>query len=148
MMTRIHILPLSICCVFAFLLCGCVAPPPQAFVDADSLPSHYVGLGYRATASDELLTIEVSQSSGPNVVGFDAVAHDGALYISPQRISSGGGGMNKFDVDVSRFHLAADWPNRTYWLVESYAYPIGNPGFWSAEKRSPWVRRKMEITKR
>jgi hypothetical protein len=36
-------------------------------------------------------------------------------------------------------------PSVTSLPFSSPGYPIGNPGFWSKEKRSPWPRRKMEI---
>ena len=148
MSTCLKISILSISCGLLFALCGCVAPRPQVFADTETLPSHYIGRGYRAFASGQLLTIEVTQAPGLNVAGFDTFAHDGALYVSPRRISSGGGGTRTFEVDVSGFHLKADWPTRTYWLVESYAYPICHPGFWSSAKRSPAVRSEMKIARR
>ena len=132
-------------CVVVVFLTGCVSPPPQSFVDADVLPRDFAGREHRAFARGERLIIEVTQSPGFRVVGFDAFAQDGALYVSPGHISSGGGGTEQFEVDVSKFHLGADWSQHVYWLLQSYAYPIGNPGFWSSEKRKPWPRKKMEI---
>jgi hypothetical protein len=140
--TGLPVLLLIACCTMA-LLSGCIAPRPSGFVDAEALPSHYLGRDYRVFANGQTLTIEVSQMPGSNVVGFDLFAQDGALYVSPRRVHSGGGDTRKFGLDVSRFHLAADWPTHTFWLVESKAYLISDPGFWSSAKRSPWVRKKM-----
>ena len=92
--------------------------------------------------------IEVSQLPGFNVAGFDAFEQDGALYVSPWHISSGGGGTAQFEVDLTKYQLGADWPQHIYWLLHSYAYPIGHPGFWSTEKRSPLPRKRMEIATR
>jgi hypothetical protein len=124
---------------------GCVAPRPTSFVDADALPRDYVGSNHHASAKDQLLIIEVTQTPGFNVAGFDSFEQAGALYVSPRRVSSGGAGTAQFEVDVSKFHLGVDWPEHVYWLLNSYAYPIGHPGFWSKEKREPWPRKKMEI---
>jgi hypothetical protein len=143
----LHNLILAICAIIAFGLAGCVSPAPQAFVDADDLPSKFAGREYRAFAQDQRLMIEVSQIPGLNVSGFESFEQDGAVYVSPHRISSGGGGTARFEVDLSKYHLGADWPEHVYWLLESYAYPIGNPGFWSSSKRSPWKRKQMDIAR-
>jgi hypothetical protein len=135
-------------CVIVVALTGCVSPRPQSFVEADTLPSGFAGREHRAFVRGERLVIEVSQIPGFNVVGFDAFEQAGALYVSPRRISSGGGGTAQFEVDVTKYQLGTDWPQHVYWLLQSYAYPIGNPGFWSSEKRSPWPRKKMEIVTR
>jgi hypothetical protein len=129
-------------------LTGCVSPRPQSFADADALPWAFVGREYRSFVRGEQLIIEVSQIPGLNVVGFDAFEQAGALYVSPRRISSGGGGTVQFEVGIAKYRLGADWPQHVYWLLEEYAYPIVNPGFWSSEKRSPWPRKKMEIVAR
>ena len=128
-------------------LSGCVAPRATRFVDADELPPNYVGRNHHASARDQLLTIEVSQIAGLNVAGFDTFEQDGALYVSPRCISSGGEGIAQFQVDVSKFHLDVDWPDHVYWLLNGYAYPIVNPGFWSKEKREPWPRKRMDIAR-
>jgi hypothetical protein len=120
----------------------------RAFVDADALPSGFVGREHRAFVRGEQLIIEVSQIPGFNVVGFDAFEQAGALYVSPRRISSGGSGTAQFEIGVAKYRLGADWPQHVYWLLQEYAYPIGNPGFCSSEKRSPWPRKKMEIVTR
>jgi len=148
MSTHLHKSLLVFCGFIVICLTGCVSPRPQSFVDADALPSDFVGREHRAFASGERLIVEVSQIPGFNVVGFDAFEQAGALYVSPRRISSGGGGTAQFEVDVAKYGLGADWPQHVYWLLQSYAYPIGNPGFWSSEKRSPWPRKKMEIVTR
>jgi len=135
------------CGLIVVLFTGCVSPRPQSFVEADALPRDFVGREHRAFARGERLIIEVSQIPGFHVVGIDAFEQDGALYVSPRHISSGGGGTGQFEVDVSKFQLGADWPQHVYWLLQQYAYPIGNPGFWSSEKRSPWPRKKMEIVR-
>ena len=93
------------------------------------------------------MIIEVSETPGLNVVGFETFEQEDNLYVSPCRISSGGGGTRQFEIDVSKFRMGGDWPGHVYWLVEEYAYPIFNPGFWSAEKKSPWLRKKMEIAR-
>jgi hypothetical protein len=144
---RLRDLALAICGTIALGLSGCVSPAPQAFVDADALPSDFAGREYRAFARDQRLIIEVSQTPGLNVAGFESFEHDGAVYVSPRHISSGGGGKAQFEVDLSKYHLEADWPDHVYWVLESYSYPIGNPGFWSSAKRSPWPRKKMEIAR-
>ena len=148
MNTRCHKSVLLLCGLVATCFLGCVAPRATSFVDADALPRDYVGRDHRASARNELLIVEVSQIAGLNVVGLDAFKQDGALYVSPRRISSGGGGTARFEVDVSKFHLGTDWPEHVYWLLGSYAYPIGHPGFWSKEKREPWPRKKMDIARR
>jgi hypothetical protein len=148
MSTRFHRSLLTCCGAILVVLTGCISPRPQSFVDADALPSDFVGREHRVFASGERLVIEVSQIPGFNVVGFDAFEQAGALYVSPRRISSGGGGTAQFEVDITKYQLGADWPQDVYWLLQSYAYPIANPGFWSSEKRSPWPRRKMEIVTR
>jgi hypothetical protein len=148
MSTRHHKSFLACCGVAAVLLTGCVSPRPQSFVDADVLPQDFVGRDHQAFARGERLIVEVSQIPGFNVAGFDTFEQDGALYISPNRISSGGGGTRQFEIDVSKFQLGADWPQHVYWLLNSYAYPICNPGFWSSAKRSPWPRKKMEVATR
>ena len=106
-----------------------------------------MGRDHRAFAMDHLLIVEVSQIPGLNVAGFDTFEQDGALYVSPRRASSGGGGTAQFQVEISKFHLGADWSEHVYWLLNSYAYPIVNPGFWSKEKREPWPRKKMDIAR-
>lgn len=131
----------------AMFLTGCVAPRPQSFVDADALPQYFVGRELRVSAKGDRLVVEVSQIPGLNVVGFDAFEQDGAIYVSPRRISSGGGGTGKFEIDVSKFQVGSDWPQHVYWLLAEYAYPISHPGFWSSEKRLPWPRKKMEIAR-
>jgi len=148
MSARLHFSLLACCGLILFAFTGCVSPRAQSFVDADTLPSDFVGREHRAFVSGERLIIEVSQIPGFNVVGFDAFEQAGALYVSPRHISSGGGGTAQFEVDVTKYDLGADWPHHVYWLLQSYAYPIGNPGFWSSEKRSPWPRKKMEIVTR
>ena len=147
MSAYLHILIFGFCGSVATLLSGCAFLPPERFVDAAALPSHYVGREYRAFARGERLIIEVSQTPGLNVVAFDAFVQDDALYVEPRRISSGGPGIRQFEVDVSRYHLAADWPQHVFWVVESYVSPIFHPAFWSSEKRTPWVRRRMEVTR-
>ena len=132
----------------AAIMTGCVSPGPRSFVDVGTLPANFVGREHRAFAEKERLVIEVVQVPGFNVTGFETFQQDGALYVSPQRISSGGGGTAQFEIDVSKYQLGADWPLHVYWLLESYAYPIGNSGLWSGGKRSPWPRRKMEISTR
>jgi hypothetical protein len=130
----------------AVLACGCVCPRPQSFTDATALPSDFVGESYRAYAERQRLVIEVSQIPGLNVVAFDEYVQDGVLYLSPRRISSGGGGIRKFEIDVSKYHFGQDWPTHVYWLVEGpYWYPIGHAGFWSSAHRDPWVRKRMEV---
>ena len=131
----------TFCAVIGILVSGCVSPRPQSFVDADALPHDFVGRQHQAFARGDRLIVEVMQIPGFNVVGFDAFEQDGALYVSPRNVSSGGGGMAQFEIDVSKFRLGSDWPHRVYWLLQEYAYPIGHPGFWSPEKRSPWPRR-------
>lgn len=133
------------CGIFMIALTGCVSPRSQSFVDADTLPFDFAGREHRAFVSGKRLVIEVAQTPGLNVVGFDAFSQNGALYVSPRRISSGGGGTAQFEIDVAKYQLDSDWPQHVYWLLQSYAYPIGNPGFWSSESRSPWSRKKMEI---
>lgn len=146
MSTRLHHLLLAFCGIIAIALTGCISPRPRNFVDADTLPSDFVGREHRAFVGGERrLVLEVAQTPGLNVVGFDIFEQDGALYVSPRRISSGGAGAAQFEVDVTKYQLGADWPQHVYWLLQSYAYPITNPGFWSREKRSPWPRKKMEI---
>ena len=148
MSTRFHKLVVAFCGVIIVFLTSCVTPRPQSFVDADALPSDFAGREHRAFVRGGRLIIEVSQIGGFNVVGFDTFEQDGALYISPRRISSGGGGTAQFEVDVAKYGLGADWPQHVYWLLQEYAYPIGHPGFWSSEKRSPWPRKKMEVATR
>ncbi len=143
--THFHKSLLAWCCFIAVFLTGCATPRPQSFVDADALPSNYAGRGQRAFTSGGRLIVEVSQIPGVNVAGLDAFEQDGALYLSPRRISSGGGGTRRFEVDVSKFQVRVDWSQHVYWLLEEYAYPIFHPGFWSSEKRLPWPRKKMEI---
>jgi hypothetical protein len=145
MTTRLHKPALAFCWCIAVALTGCVSPRPQSFVDVETLPSDFAGREHRAYVSGERLIIELSQTPGFNVVGFDAFEQDGALYVSPRHISSGGSGTAQFGVDVSKYGLGADWPQHVYWLLQEYAYPIGHPGFWSSEKRSPWPRKKMEV---
>jgi hypothetical protein len=144
MSTHLHKL-LLVFGLIAVFVTGYVAPRPQGFVDADALPPDFIGREYRASAKGERLIVEVSQIPGLNVAGLDAFEQDGALYVSPRRISSGGGGTKRFEVDVTKYRLGADWPQHVYWLLQEYAYPIGHSGFWSSEKRSPWPRKKMEI---
>jgi len=148
MSTRSYNLLLAFCGVIVVALTGCVSPRPQSFVDADTLPSDFAGREHCAFVRGERLVVEVSQIPGFNVVGFDAFEQAGALYVSPRRISSGGDGTAQFEVDVTKYQLGTDWPQHVYWLLQSYAYPIGNPGFWSSEKRSPWPRKKMEVVTR
>jgi hypothetical protein len=74
-----------------------------------------VGPEYRAFAREERLIVEVSQIPGLNVVRLDAFVQDGALYVEPTLISSGGPGIRQFEVDVSRYHLTADWPQQVFW---------------------------------
>jgi|GEM_PF-5780765 len=119
MSTRLHILTLGFYGSIALFLSGCVEPRPESFVDAAALPYGYVGQEYRTFAKGERLIVEVSQIPGLNVAGFDAFVQDSALYVSPRRISSGGGGIRQFEVDVSKYHLAADWSQHVFWLVES-----------------------------
>jgi hypothetical protein len=133
--------------LIATFLSGCLAPRATSFVDAAALPPDYVGRSHRASAKEQLLIIEVSQIPGLNVVGFDAFKQDGALYVSPRRVSSGGRHTAQFQIDISKFHLGADWPEHVYWLLNSYAYPIGHPGFWSKEKRAPLPRKKIDIAR-
>jgi hypothetical protein len=146
--TRLHNSFLTFCGVVVVVLTGCVFPRPQSFVDADTLPSNFAGREHRSFVRGDRLVIEVSQTPGFNVVGFDAFEQAGALYVSPRRISSGGGGKVEFEVDVAKYQLGADWPQHIYWLLQSYAYPIGSRGFWSSEKRLPSPRKKMEIVTR
>jgi hypothetical protein len=148
MSMRLHQLFLVFCGVIVVFVTGCVAPRPQSFVEADALPSDFAGREHLTFVRGERLIIEVSQIPGLNVVGFDVFEQAGALYVSPRRISSGGGGTAQFEVDVTKYRLGADWPQHVYWLLEEYAYPIGHPGFWSSEKRLPWPRKKMEIVTR
>lgn len=140
---------LRTCCgLVLFSVNACVSPPPRSYVEADTLPSDFVGRECRAFAIGDRLFIEVVQIPGLNVVGFDTIEHTGALYVSPRRISSGGGGTAQFEVDLTQHDLVTDWPRNVYWLLKSYSYPIGNPGFWSSEQRSPWLRMKMAIEPR
>jgi hypothetical protein len=148
MSARLQTLFLALSGLIVVALTGCVAPRPRSFVDADTLPADFAGREHRAFVRGERLVIEVSQIPHFNVVGFDAFEQAGALYVSPRRISSGGGGTAQFEVDVAEYQLGTDWPQHVYWLLQSYAYPIGNPGFWSSEKRLPWPRKKMEIVTR
>lgn len=136
---------ISVGSVIAMLLCGCKEPQPQSFVDAKTLPEGFVGYGARAFATGQVLTVEVAQMPGLNVVGIDASTRDGTLYLCPRRISSGGGGTNEFTVDVGNYALETNWNQRVYWLVETYAYPASSPGFWSKDKRLPWVRKQLEV---
>ena len=147
MNTRFQTLGLTTCAGLAVFLCGCVAPRPQSFVDAEFLPQGYVGREHRTLVRGAKLVIEVSQIPGLNVARIDSFAQDGALYLSPFRISSGGNGKRQFEVDVSQYHLPDDWPEHVYWVVESYAYPFITAGFWSSAKQSPWVRKQVEIVK-
>lgn len=147
MTTRFYNSFLAYGALIALLLTGCISPRPQSFTDAETLPSDFVGKKYRAVSKGNRLIVEVSPSPGLNVVGLDAFEQGGALYVSPRRISSDGGSTNQLAVDVSKFQLGADWTEHVYWLVESSAYPIYNAGFWSSDKRSPWVRKKMEIVR-
>jgi len=136
-----------LCSLVAAALSGCIAPRATSFVDVDALPHDYVGRNHHVSAKDNLLIVEVSQIPGLNVAGLDAFKQDGALYVSPRRVSSGGSGTAQFAVDVSKYHLGIEWPEHVYWLLDSYAYPIGHPGFWSKEKRDPWPRKKMDIAR-
>ena len=147
MSTHLHTLFLGVCVILAVLLTGCMDPRPPSFIDAAALPPEYVGREHKAYASGARLVVKVSQIPGLNVAGLDAFEQDGSLYVSPRRISSGGEGTAQFEVDVSKFHLGADWPQHVYWLLESYSYPITTPGFWSSKKRSPWVRKKVEVSR-
>jgi hypothetical protein len=110
MTTRLHKSVLFLTGLVAACLSGCVAPRAMSFVDADALPRDYVGRNHRASAKDEVLIVEVSQIPGLNVVGFDAFEQDGALYVSPRRVSSGDGGTAQLEVDLSKFHLGREWP--------------------------------------
>ena len=148
MSARLHNSLLVFCGIIVVALSGCVSPRPQSFIDADALPSDFVGREHRAFAQGERLTVEVTQIPGLNVARFDTFEQDGAIYVFPRRASSGGGGTRQFEIDVTKYRLGADWPERVYWLLGSYAYPVHTPGFWSSEKRSPWTRKKMEIVRR
>ena len=81
--TRLHKLLLAISGIIAIGLMGCVSPPPQGFVDADALPSDFAGREHRAFARDQRLIIEVSQTPGFNVVGFDAFEQLSAFRLEP-----------------------------------------------------------------
>lgn len=124
---------------------GCITPRSIKFVDTDVLPAGFVGQSYRAVAVGTRLIVEVSQTPGLNVTRLETFEQDGALYVSPQRISSGGSGVKKFEVNISKFRLSDDWSRNVFWLVESYSYTIGHLGFWSKTKRDPWIRKKMEV---
>lgn len=145
MSTCLHKLLLIVSGIIALGVIGCVSPRAPGFVDVEALPADLAGREHRVVARDHRLIIEVSQTPGFNIVGFNSFEQDGAIYVWPRRISSGGGGKAQFEVDLSKYHLGADWPEHVYWLLGSYAYPIGHPGFWSSAKRLPWPRRKMEI---
>ena len=147
MNTPSHRSVLLLCGLVAACLLGCVAPRATSFVDADALPHDYIGRDHHASAKDDILIVEVSQIPGLNVSGLDAFKQDGALYLCPRRVSSGGGGTAQFEIDVSKYHLGTDWSEHVYWLLDSYAYPISHPGFWSKEKREPWPRKKMDIAR-
>jgi len=142
---RSHILALTIASL-ATILCGCVCPRPQSFTEVKDLPRDFVGVSYKAFAEQQKLIIEVSQTPGFNIVGFTEYVYDGTLYLVPGHISSGGPGSARFEVDVSKYHFAEDWPKRVYWLVGGpYWYPILNAGFWSKAHRDPWSRMRVEI---
>lgn len=136
---------LLFCVLVTAALSGCVSPKPTRWVDEPVLPRDFAGESYRATAKGGRLVIEVTQSPGFNVVGFDAVKYGEQLYVTPRHISSGGRGKMTFELDVSKYGLGTDWPRQVYWQLSSHAYPIGHPGFWSEEARTPWPRKKMEI---
>jgi hypothetical protein len=121
---------------------GCASPGPEKFVDAPELPLHFVGKSYRATARGDRLFIEVVQWPGLNVAGFDLYAHNDALYLSPRRVSSGGGGTSTFEINVANYHLSQDWPQRVYWEVTRYGYPAA----WSSENHKPWERKRVDVT--
>lgn len=129
----------------AILMASCSAPRPQSFVDSDYLPSDYIGRRHSVSALDDRLIIEVDQVTGFNVVGFDVFGQDGELYLSPRHVSSGGGGTARFEIMITSFNLGPRWPERVYWIIESPAYPFFQDGFWSTEKRSSWLRKKIEI---
>ena len=133
----------------AVMLCGCVCPPPQSFTEAQTLPRDFAGESYHAYAEQQKLIIEVSQTPGYNIVSFTERVYDGALYLRPEHISSGGRGRATFEIDVSKYRFAGDWPKRVYWLVEGpYWYPIANAGFWSSAHREPWSRVRVEVATR
>jgi len=140
--------PLAFSLGVVLCLCGCISPKPRGFVDTDALPSLFVGRAHQAYATGKKLVIEVSQIPGGNVARIDAFEQEGALYLEPFRISSGGNGTSRFELDVTNHKLQEDWHQHVYWVVESYGYPFITGGFWSKAKQAPWVRKRVYVVVR
>jgi hypothetical protein len=127
--------------------CGCYCPRPHNFVDDTQPRDQSIGSNIgRAWAHDHTLIIEVHQTAGYNIAAFQKYVVDGALYLTSRRISSGGGGTMKFEIDVSKYHLREPWTENIYWLTGGGGcYPFGNPGFWSSAYRDPFTRKRIDL---
>lgn len=130
---------------FGLLFVGINFRSAPGFVDVDALPPSFMGEEHRVFADGDRLIVEVEQTPGLNVVHLEAFERDGALYIRPRQISSGGPGRRQLEVDVARFGLGSDWHRNVYWVVqEVYPSPF-RAVFRPQEEPPPWHRMRMNV---
>ena len=129
----------------AFLAAGCPSSSSVGYVDRSDLPEYFLGSSHRAWLEGSRILVEVDQLPGLNVARIGYRVDGDAIYLLPQRISSGGAGTSVLSVDLASEAHTNGWETRIYWLTEEYFYPIGHPGFWNASKRKPSERVELQL---
>lgn len=103
------------------LWAGCVCPSRKTFIDVAPTPETY-DYPEKLWVDGKRLMIEVHQIPGCNVARIRPLILESGVYLDTLSVSSGGGGRARFELDMSRYDLAADWTNRIYW-IESRSCP-------------------------
>jgi hypothetical protein len=86
--------------------------PPQNNLGYSELVGRYEA---RFEVEGDILTVEVLNPGGLNIVNLDAVVRDDVLYLGGRRASSGPEERRRLSLNVSPFDLGPLWYERVFW---------------------------------
>lgn len=113
-----------------FICTGCATTEPviRDVARKENRPFHYY-YEKSAWSAGPKLYIDVEQNSGINLARITPKIYRGEIYLEQFRISSGGGGIRTFEIDLSKYKLPPDWEEHVYWIAESSnEYPLFGGG--------------------